>query len=201
MKRLFSILLNVATALALLLCALSIACKVRGIWREDYAYRGKPGGPAAVIFSGHGSLWIAVEERWPREGTWQSTSESISSQKTYNPAFATTKTYNQLWLPGVSWISTHGRIARPPAGPIVATAKPLPFIRIVSIDWWFFTVIGSLLPLARIASRVVKVRRSTRRRRAGLCPACGYDLRASPGRCPECGTTTPNQTAATGDPV
>jgi rubrerythrin len=30
--------------------------------------------------------------------------------------------------------------------------------------------------------------RAKLRSRRGLCPVCGYDLRGSPGRCPECGS-------------
>jgi hypothetical protein len=53
-----------------------------------------------------------------------------------------------------------------------------------------------LLPLATYgATRGVLFLRRARRHAAGHCPACGYDLRATPDRCPECGTPVPAPSA------
>ena len=60
--------------------------------------------------------------------------------------------------------------------------------RVVTIPCWF--VLGAMLaaPLAFTLSAI----RRRRRVREGLCLVCGYDLRASPERCPECGTANPD---------
>ena len=53
----------------------------------------------------------------------------------------------------------------------------------VRAPYWFPALALALAPGRRLW------RRLRRRPAAGCCPACGYDLRATPDRCPECGRT------------
>src|SRR4051812_43494619 len=53
----------------------------------------------------------------------------------------------------------------------------------VIAPYWFLLILTLLLPVRWTAPAV----RARRRRGAGLCPRCGFNLRATPGRCPECG--------------
>jgi hypothetical protein len=59
---------------------------------------------------------------------------------------------------------------------------------IVTAPIWAIVLVAALLPFASVVSLV----RRRRARRKGLCPACGYDLRATRDRCPECGAA-PNR--------
>ncbi|MEZ0267646.1 MAG: hypothetical protein ACAI43_23180 [Phycisphaerae bacterium] len=57
----------------------------------------------------------------------------------------------------------------------------------VKVDARLAWAVLLVLPLLRGGFAVARTIARRRRDRAGCCPACGYDLRATPDRCPECG--------------
>ena len=81
-------------------------------------------------------------------------------------------------MTGGEWAGFEYSVFRDMRGgvPQVAVAAPL----------WAILVVAAVLPAMWVWGR--------RRRRyaAGMCQGCGYDLRASPVRCPECGRAVGN---------
>jgi hypothetical protein len=79
-----------------------------------------------------------------------------------------------------------------------ATAVSLVACQVGVIAWWAGLIGGrhvsllTLLAAAAIAARVARDRlRPAADAQAVPCLHCGYDLRATPDRCPECGHLTP----------
>ena len=59
----------------------------------------------------------------------------------------------------------------------------------IVVPYWVLFIATALIPGARLV-RLTRERRCSGRLSRGLCPSCGYDLRATPERGPECGATT-----------
>jgi hypothetical protein len=51
----------------------------------------------------------------------------------------------------------------------------------VGVPFWFITLVMGVIPLMWLKNRFA-------RKLPGQCAVCGYDLRATPEQCPECGT-------------
>jgi hypothetical protein len=81
---------------------------------------------------------------------------------------------------GFRWMISDGGSGVLPRG-LPFTSVPT---RDVAISHWLPALLSSLLPARWLARRLLRRRRA----RAGLCPRCGYDLRETRDRCPECGS-------------
>jgi hypothetical protein len=66
----------------------------------------------------------------------------------------------------------------------------------VSVD--VLVPIWAILPASTTAMLLVQMARARRTQRlnSGLCLRCGYDLRATPDRCPECGSVPAGRASA-----
>jgi hypothetical protein len=92
----------------------------------------------------------------------------------------------QGWYSDLMYVSDPERFY----GIVAQRWKPIRFVRLSShfreliIPHWVFVILFAIAPLIRFRAW----RRHRCRAQAGVCTKCGYDLRATPDRCPECGT-------------
>jgi hypothetical protein len=91
-----------------------------------------------------------------------------------------TERNTQFVMPGPTILDTYN-----------ASLHPSPWItlqeREIVVPYLHLMAVCSLFPLLWGSLAVRRTIRSWRRMRRGLCVRCGYDLRESPERCPECG--------------
>jgi len=190
--RLVRILLNAGTAVSLLLCAATAVLWGRSYFAADSYYfpaaRVVADGPEddwglgtqLVIRSSRGKVQFHRYETAPRRAE----PTGHASVRPAPPLRSGQRTLPTDW----SWqFGGIERFHRAPNRQQVADGSYL-FLGFdnLMLPWWMLTAVTAILPgiwLVRLPGRL----RRRRRLRNRLCTKCGYDLRATPDRCPECG--------------
>jgi hypothetical protein len=178
-------LLNLLTALSLVLFVATAALWVRSMWvyDTDQWFAGREGSVVTVAgFEARdgavrlGATSITLPPNMPTDNHglgglfvpgWQS--EDLSDDQ---PA-----QWKENLLP--AWTHQAGTFGGHGAIPVEAWDLLVPY--------WLPALVWLILPTSSLAPAL----RRRRRRRRGCCTRCGYDLRGSPDRCPECGTICP----------
>ncbi|MEA2735244.1 MAG: hypothetical protein QOE14_1695 [Humisphaera sp.] len=167
-------LFNVAAAVSLVLCAATLAWWVRSCWVSETI--GRVGEVNVVVLdSVSGTLCLGVtradpenEEPGPRPYYVWHTAPARTSSPGIVSGGTLVRFGARVRMSGFGWVVV-------PHWVLVLTTLP-----------------GACLSLGRMRRSILaKVRRNY-----GHCPACGYDLRATPDRCPECGAVSEAPTAA-----
>src|SRR5688500_17921214 len=185
-------LLNLVTLVSLVLCAAAVALWVRSYWVADsFAWRRAPPDGAtrvsasAALHTGRGGImWQEVRTTRPAGDARPDGPPHVQFTPGWhtdprpravgggNPAMPFWRRL-RFGYDGNAPLTSPGRISH----------------RCACMPLWFPALLAATAATPGLAAWQGR-RRRRRRAAAGNCARCGYDLRASPGRCPECGVTS-----------
>ena len=168
-------LFNLATAVSLGLCVASIALMVRSFFTYDgLDHRHFDAQRDDLVVHGFGSWcgrlnYVHVISHLGKTSLQERESFNAGLGWRYDTDSTSVRLTVRQSLFGFNW-------SRAPIGPWNSSL-------VIGAPLWPVTLVTSI-PVFLYLHRL---RRRIARARGGLCPTCGYDLRATPQRCPECG--------------
>jgi hypothetical protein len=192
MKRLRSWLINILVGVSLLLCTATCVLWVRSQWVQDSVGRDMTNGHGDCVFEiDVSSLSVGpfvsifkfktpVRLRDIRALAYDK-SNALSAWAS-DPRRTYSYSRPQPW-PSTQWVGLQGTRSESGSGILYPGMEYEYFVP------WYLIALGTGIPA--IAFIAIRLRRSSRPV-AGVCNRCGYDLRATPDRCPECGSIRHN---------
>ena len=190
MPRLVRHLLTAVSALSLLMCMATVALWVRSYWFEDrlivwYGYR-------CVDFAAYrGEMGCEFVEYDPGGTDVRRVPRPVAKyvRQTVEDVRWRDEVEIADWQPRYRQLGYHDVLGFRFHVNVPGILGLDGAMRGVAVPAWFVALCTLMFP----AWSAMKSRRQRVRVKQGFCAACGYDLRATPGRCPECGTIAENR--------
>jgi hypothetical protein len=150
------------------------------------AFTARPLGSDGAYVADDDGLPVEVTRPGPKESPGDARSRVEDSDASVAPKQRVTPvrwSATERYAPGGAELAQNARIDPAHIPRLVKMWYDRLGVRYASAPYWAVMLAGFPAP-AFFAWRAGRRRRRTRR---GLCGGCGYDLKASPDRCPECG--------------
>ncbi|MEI8197491.1 MAG: hypothetical protein WCI73_16470 [Phycisphaerae bacterium] len=189
---------NILTVLSALLCVAIVALLIMshfmwvGCWWSQKPIRHE-------VSIGHGALIVVVMNHWELDEpfAWSYERSDYAKNRAIMQQFPAWWHGDNSWWESIGWRVTSRQrflgfeVAHGTYIPEFRLQIPTSPFQLYQVPLW--TLI--LPPLIPPICWAFAFSRRKRRLRSGLCVTCGYDLRASKTRCPECGSPIPVPTA------